>query len=214
MSLIRTDIFSKEHIEKIYDAIDKEFSTREQIDWYDSKTGHAYPSDKKFIAIKKELLSRLDIDKFTLPDEILSVAKDCAIDICNQLGVEFGNIGGATYVEYNPKYSDDGSPYLNPHKDHPGASDFVLDYQLDSNIEWPVAINKDIYSLSNNSALGIITTKNYHWRPKRQWNDGEYVKMIFFHIALKNKNIEDCSYTAEEIWEFAEQYNGGKNETR
>ena len=210
MSLIRTDIFSKEHIEKIYDAINKEFATMEQIDWYDSKTGHEYPRNEKFIAIKKELLSRLDIDKFTLPYEVLCVAKDCAINICQDLGVEVEGITGVTYVEYNPKYSDDGNPYLNPHKDHPSASDFVLDYQLDSNIEWPVAINKDIYSLSNNSALGIITTKNYHWRPKRQWNDGEYVKMIFFHIALKNRNIEDCSYTAEEIWEFAEQYNGGK----
>ncbi len=214
MSLIRTDIFSKEHIEKIYEAIDKEFSTREQIDWYDSKTGHEYPSDKKFIAIKKELLSRLDVDKFDLPEDILDIAKKCAVDICSEINVMVKGITGVTYVEYNPKYGDDGQPYLNPHKDHPEASDFVLDYQLDSNIDWPIAVNKDIYSLSNNDALGIITTKNYHWRPKRNWLTNEYVKMIFFHIELEDKNIQECNYTSEEIWEFAEKYNGGKNETR
>jgi hypothetical protein len=210
MGLIRKNVFSNEHIAKIYECVDKELSSREQIDWYDSKTGHEYPNDKKFIAIKKELLSRLDIDKFVLPYEIITVAKECADDICSEMNMKVTGITGITYVEYNPKYGDDGQPYLNPHKDHPGASDFVLDYQLDSNINWEIGINKDIYSLSNNDALGIITTKNYHWRAKRNWKEGEYVKMLFFHIALEDKNIKDCEYTIEEVWNFAEKYNGGK----
>lgn len=209
MSLIRSNIFSNDQINQIYDAVNKEFETREQIDWYDSKTGSSYPDNKKFIAIKKENLSRLDIDKLSLSDEIISVVEKYSQEICSDIGLKIKGVVGTTYVEYNPKYGDGVYPHLNAHKDHPGASDFVLDYQLDANVNWEIGINKDIYSLSNNDALGIVTTKNYHWRAKRKWEDGEYVKMLFFHIALEDRNINDCEYSIEEIWNFAEEYNGG-----
>lgn len=207
MTLVKSNIFSDEQILRIYKSINKEFENREIVEWYDSKMGHQYPSDKKFIAIKKELLSRLDIDRLELDDDIILSAKKCATDILSNFGINVRSVVGVTYVEYNKKYG--GNPYLNPHKDAPGESDFVLDYQLDANTSWAIGINKDLYELNNNDALGIITTKNYHWRQKKQWNDDEYVKMLFFHIALEDRNIEHTAYSEKEIYDFIENYNGG-----
>lgn len=206
MTLLRSDVFTHEQISRIYKSIDQEFQNREVVDWYDSAMGHQYPKNKLFIAIKKELLSRLDIDRLKLDDDIVESAKKCATDILYNLGINVKGVVGITYVEYNKKYG--GNPYLNPHKDALGESDFVLDYQLDANTSWEIGINKDLYKLNNNDALGIITTKNYHWRANKQWNDNEYVKMLFFHIALENRNIDDAPYSKEEIWNFAKDYNG------
>lgn len=212
MTPIASNVFTDNQIAAIYDSINKEFDNREVVEWYDSAMGHEYPKDKKFIAIKKEGLSRLDIDRLNLPDDVIMSAKLSAIEIANKIGVSVKDIVGVTYVEYSPKYG--GSPFLNPHKDAEGESEFILDYQLDANTDWDIGINKDIYSLNNNDALGILTTKNYHWRKKKDWNPDEYVKMLFFHIVLEDKNIKDSEYSKEEIFSFAEQYNGGKNETR
>lgn len=212
MTLIASNVFTDNQIAAIYDSINREFANREIIEWYDSSMGHEYPKDKKFIAIKKEGLSRLDIDRLQLPEDILISAKSSATEIGNKIGVSVKNIVGVTYVEYSPKYG--GSPFLNPHKDAEGDSDFILDYQLDANTSWDIGINKDVYSLNNNEALGIVTTKNYHWRKSKEWNPNDYVKMLFFHIVLEDKNIKDSEYSQEDIFNFAEQYNGGKNETR
>lgn len=82
------------------------------------------------------------------------------------------------YSEYNLKY---GNPELSVHTDT-RLSTFTIDYQLDSNCIWPIYVEGKPFSLENNQALTINVNEQAHWRPKRKFSEGEYVKMIFFHF--------------------------------
>lgn len=93
-------------------------------------------------------------------------------------------LSSAVYVEYNPKF---GSPNLPPHFDG-DETDLMINYQLLSSTSWPIGIDKNIYSLENNSAVVFNPNKSIHWRPKKIFKDDEFVKMIFFRfVDLKNK---------------------------
>lgn len=206
MTLVIDNVFEENVIEDIYGSIEYEFSTREIVDWYDSEFGKDYPQDKKFIAIKKESLSRLDIDRLSLSKNILERIEEIAISICNKNNIIFDQVLGVTYVEYSPKYG--GSPELSPHLDADSIANFIIDYQLDSNVTWELGIDDCLIDLKNNQAVGIMTTKQYHWRPKRIWKEEDYVKMLFFHISVKNENIKN-RFTEEEVTSFFNKYNGG-----
>jgi len=96
-------------------------------------------------------------------------------------------LGNILYVEYNNKY---GTPNLPPHFDG-DSSKFVVNFQLSSNTAWDLGIDFDIYSIEDNSALIFDPNKNIHWRPKKTFKDGEYVKMIFFRFYDLNKQVDN-----------------------
>lgn len=90
---------------------------------------------------------------------------------------------GFTAVEYNNKY---GIPNLPPHCDE-DFNDFIINFQLSSNIVWPIGLDLDLYKLDDNSAIIFNGNKNVHWRPHKNFNDGDFVRMIFFRFSKSNK---------------------------
>lgn len=89
-----------------------------------------------------------------------------------------------------------GEPDLPPHLD-PSDSTFCLDYQLESNTYWDIAVNGVLYRLKDNSALSIATNSQAHWRKRKVFNDQEFITMIFFHFHEEDKEkkfteIEDA----------------------
>jgi hypothetical protein len=96
---------------------------------------------------------------------------------------------GASYVEYNSKY---GNPNLPPHFDG-DQTELMVNYQLKSNTSWAIGLNKETYNLEDNSALIFNPNESIHWRTKKTFKDGEFVKMIFFRFADPN-NEKDNSH--------------------
>jgi hypothetical protein len=92
-------------------------------------------------------------------------------------------------VDYSNKY---GIPDLPPHFDG-DTTEIIVDYQLDSNTTWELGINKEVVSLENNSALVFNPNTNAHWRPRKSFNEGEYVRMVFFRFRNLEK-ITDYSH--------------------
>jgi hypothetical protein len=81
-------------------------------------------------------------------------------------------------VEYSLKY---GEPSLSPHFDG-DSTDLIVNYQLEANTDWPVGLDTEIVKLDNNSALLFNPNTSVHWRPVKKFEEGEYVRMIFFRF--------------------------------
>jgi hypothetical protein len=96
-------------------------------------------------------------------------------------------------VEYSSKY---GAPELRPHFDG-DFNEVIIDYQLSSSsnlgTEWPIGINMQTFSLKDNDAVMFNPNANIHWRPRKTFHEGEYVRMMFFRF-FKSTNKSDYSY--------------------
>lgn len=146
--------------------------------------------EKNILKSKKELdgdLGRKITKDLIIPDEIIEkLIKILKNNNCNDLV-----FSGAVYAEYNNKYGD---PNLPPHTDQDN-NNLIINFQLSSNVYWPIGLNKNLYSLENNSAIIFNGNETIHWRPIKIFKNNEYVKMIFFRFFKPNKQID-------EIYEF------------
>lgn len=140
---------------------------------------------------------RLDIGKFLLDQSIINKLNNYAQSFKNSY-----IFNGCYYAEYNLKY---GNPELPIHTDQT-RSVFTLDYQLDANVIWPICVEGKSFILNNNQALSLNVVEQLHWRPKQIFNQGEYVRMIFFHF-LDNENLNPKILNREEMIELAKKRN-------
>jgi hypothetical protein len=84
------------------------------------------------------------------------------------------------------RYSKEfGAPRLGPHIDEV-PSQFTLDYQLDGNISWPLNVEGKEYLLKNNNAIVFEGEIVLHWRPDRQFKDGEFLDLMWFQFLDDN----------------------------
>jgi hypothetical protein len=87
------------------------------------------------------------------------------------------------------------NPLLHPHTDEAfNSKRFTLDLQLESNVSWDIVVDnwksEQVFTLKDNEALTFSGTHQVHWRPKREFEKGEYLDMLFMHFApLKNDAI-------------------------
>lgn len=93
------------------------------------------------------------------------------------------------FVEYSNKY---GQPQLPPHFDG-DYNDLIIDYQLASNTSWSLGVDTSTYQLEDNSALIFNPNAYAHWRPRKAFKGGEYVRMVFFRFSSPI-NTSDYSY--------------------
>lgn len=98
-------------------------------------------------------------------------------------------IDHAMYVEYNRLY---GVPNLPPHFDR-DTNDLIVNMQLESNTDWEIGLNLQTYTLKDNSAVLFNGNTESHWRTKKTFKDGEYVKMVFVRFYNSEKR-SDYSY--------------------
>lgn len=124
-------------------------------------------------------------------------------------------------LEYNiSKYEnveEDGKKYyplLWPHTDEAfGGPRVTLDYQLRSNISWPIEVdNEDSitnYTLSDNQLLSFSGTHQVHWRPKKDFSDNDFIEMIFLHfepIGAKPLNLDHIKKMRKKSGERFEEW--------
>jgi hypothetical protein len=95
----------------------------------------------------------------------------------------------ALYVEYSAKY---GQPNLPPHFDG-DTNDLIINTQLESNTSWDIGLNLETYTLKDNSAVIFNGNTEIHWRPHKEFKEGEYVRMLFIRF-YNTENRSDYSY--------------------
>lgn len=142
-------------------------------------------------------LGRLHNEEVILPrslqDKLTDLVNDhLQLSASNRLSLKVNPIS----VEYRAEY---GNPHLPPHFDR-DDTDYILDYQLDSNTQWPLGVDRNVYPLENNSAVGFNPNGNIHWRPLKTFQPGEYVRMIFFRFH-NHDNPSNYKHLPEDIGE-------------
>lgn len=167
------DLFSSSELDTFYGLIDSIVIPTNSDGTYIYDTDN----NQETCTISKSL-GRLQ-SNFMTPGEMCKKLYDVSKNICSK---EL-TISGMTYVEYNKKY---GTPTLPPHFDG-DSSDVIVNYQISSNTSWDIGLDSELYKIEDNSALVFNPNKNVHWRPEKTFNEGEYVKMIFFRL----RGIED-----------------------
>jgi hypothetical protein len=125
------------------------------------------------------------VKNLELADKLLTIRLTKLANSISGLDLTLSSI---TYVEYSSRY---GTPSLPPHYDGDN-NDLIINYQFDSNTRWDLGVNFETYEIKNNSALVFNPNKTAHWRPNKIFNDGDFVKMIFFRFA-KKENPTDYS---------------------
>ena len=101
-----------------------------------------------------------------------------------------------SYVVYSKDY---GFPQLVPHYDRPSKVCFLLDYQIDSNVEWDLVVDGEKYKMSDNDMLNMNVTSQVHWRDPKVFSEGEYLKVIFFSFIDETANIYDIKRSPSDI---------------
>ena len=111
-------------------------------------------------------------------------------NLANSLSDKKLRFNSTSYAYYSKAH---GEPNLPPHFDS-DSTDLIIDYQLEANISWDLGINTELYPLEDNSAIVFNPNTNIHWRPHRRFEDGEYVKMLFFRF-IGLDSVSDYSHT-------------------
>jgi len=111
------------------------------------------------------------------------------------------------------KYSNEfGEPTLRPHFDHPTKVCFILDYQLDGNVKWPIVVKLEEFILENNECLVFDNNMAIHWRTPQKFKEGEYLTMLFYSFKDENKVPPTLDGQAEEINMYFKEYIDKYNE--
>ena len=126
----------------------------------------------------KKIINNTSLGKITFDIEVPDHIKNKVIEVGKEMGID-GKFIRAAYCEYSPKY---GKPRLGYHKD---ARDlFIIDYQLDGNTTWDLIVDDTNYTLNNNDALAFFPARQQHGRTVKEFEDGQYVAMLFLDLEI------------------------------
>lgn len=151
------NVLSEEQIDRIYKAVDS--------------AGARYVM---------ELFSQ-NITDFQLPRDIELRIIELAQ---TQSGINSLKIEEYQFARYKntKEQGKDLKPNLFPHIDMFPEPRLTFDYQIGGNSSWPLVVMEKEFELENNSALTFSGTHQPHWRVHKDFKDGEYIDMIFFHL--------------------------------
>ena len=88
-----------------------------------------------------------------------------------------------SYIDYDLRHGDNRyAPSLPPHIDNTETL-VTFNYMLDGNIDWDIYIDGKRYQLKKGDAILFSAVNQIHWRPKRVWRPGEFVKILTFDYS-------------------------------
>jgi hypothetical protein len=158
---------------------------------------HLLPGDKEeFISTKSRLeprimthMSRLIIE-FDCPKSVENVMDSYS----KPLHKDEISLAHYSYIDYNLKYGDGRyEPVLPPHID--STENLVtFNYQLGGNVDWDIYIDNQPYSLKTGDAIIFSAVNQVHWRPQREWKEGDFLEIVTFDYCPAT----DWALTGEE----------------
>lgn len=117
-----------------------------------------------------------------LPNEIFNHMQNLGVEVFE----ENVTLDSMSFARYSNEYGN--NPNLTPHYDNNFLeSKVTIDVQLRSNINWPLVVQGEKFTLSDNDALTFSGTHQIHWREHKKFNDGDFIEMLFCHFSLEGK---------------------------
>lgn len=131
------------------------------------------------------------ISDFDLPESVKEKIISYSEQISNENNLEISEYQFARYKKVIDE--DSGEillPNLIPHWDNSFLEPrLTFDYQISGNTTWPIVVEDKEFTLKNNSALTFSGTHQIHWRTPKEFNDDEYLDMIFFHLRKIDSDL-------------------------
>ena len=91
-----------------------------------------------------------------------------------------------SYIDYDPRHGEGRyAPALPPHIDNTNTL-VTFNYMLDGNIDWEIYIDEKPYNLQVGDAILFSAINQPHFRPKRHWKEGDFVKILTFDYSPLN----------------------------
>lgn len=171
-------------------------------DYTKKQYGNDYANEIKLDPLTGKTFLNLEPHEF--PKEFWEKAEEHAKKINPNCKFEYVSI-----VKYSAEF---GEPALRPHFDSPTKAVFILDYQLDGNITWPLSVNLEEYVLKNNECLVFDNNLAIHWRVPQKFKEGEFLTMLFYTFTDENKEIPSLKGQPEEIDKYFKAYADKYNE--
>lgn len=119
---------------------------------------------------------------FRMPDSVMEKILKACKEISGKDDIILEAYQFARYEKFTRPDGVVSIPKLAPHHDTFDQPRFTFDYQLGGNISWPIFVEGKETILGNNDAVTFSGTHQVHWRPEREWSEGEYLDMIFCHL--------------------------------
>ncbi len=180
--------FTSNHIQEIRDVINTAKNTRPLASIPRPGDQEDFFSLDRFDPRITKHMSRMVIE-FKCPENVEKAMDSYVFPIYK----ENIKLGHYSYLDYNPKYGDKKYfPSLPPHID--AANTLVtFNYCLDTNIEWDLYIDNKPYSLAAGDAIIFSAINQVHWRPKREWSEGDFCEILSFDYSP----LDDWRFTNE-----------------
>jgi hypothetical protein len=197
--IVLKKVFTEEEVLRISNIVQKELDSR-------PKVYHKFPRQDINVDYSAAYFSgygRIDVKHFNLPKDIID---RLTVLVKNNLDESYENVkfDFVIYSEYNKESG--GNPKLEPHFDVAKSSSVILDYQLKSNRSWGIDVESEIFTLEDNSGMLFDPLEKIHSRPIVDFEDGEFVGMLFFRfntnkeVLEKTKDMEDRLAEAVEVY--------------
>lgn len=91
-----------------------------------------------------------------------------------------------SYLSYNKIHNPEANPKLPPHYDSDNYfSKLTIDYQLDSNISWPITIEERTFDLKYGDLLVFWGAGQAHWREPVLFKDGDSTEVLTMHFSRR-----------------------------
>jgi len=164
MNTIKKDIFSENEIKSINDSIKKELDLIQ---------------NNKIDFLKNLEINNLKINSM-IQQKIFWIAKE--LYAFNNSYIK--KLSNVRYIEY--KLSNELNPNFNINMDGTSTENpgLILNYQLESNIKWPLTIQDEDHVLVDNSLVPIFVNIQKYERPNITWNPDSFVKLLFFEFDI------------------------------
>lgn len=167
---IYKNVFTNKEIEDLYQAID--IKQREK-----TSTNPFYAQKTWFVPLPESVINKIN-----------SVAKEIYDEPVTLKEVSF--------ARYSKEYGE--MPILTPHFDNAFPSPRVtIDIQIKSNIDWPIVVNNQSFTLKDNDALTFSGTNQIHWREYKEFKDDDFIEMIFAHFSIDSEPSYQENYKSE-----------------
>ena len=103
-----------------------------------------------------------------------------------------------SYLSYNKEHHSDVNPKLPPHYDSDNYfSKLTMDYQLHSNIDWPIVIGEETFNLQYGDLLIFWGAGQPHWRDPILFKEGDNTEVLTMHFSTR-KDFEELNNSARE----------------
>lgn len=103
-----------------------------------------------------------------------------------------------SYLSYNQEHSPGVNPKLPVHYDSDNYfSKLTMDYQLHTNIDWPIVIEGKSFNLEYGDLLVFWGAGQAHWREPVKFKEGNNTEVLTMHFSTR-KDFEELNILARD----------------